>query len=575
MFIRSAAVVLVALLPVAQGCDSGLQQRLNTARDARFDRAAAAVAKVELDRNKALDDSLPKPDAKVEGDVHPMMAWRKAVTLRPDAQALNELAENARPVPGRDVGAQGTPAEDAAKTGAAFLKDVNDFWTGVTTLSRYMGALSNFDGEVAKSKARSEEQAKTAKGWKFVEPPFGDEARFDRWFVHAASYLNLSSLSDRSIAWDAMHPAYGIAFGISRRMGEGSSDYISRLCLLHESLKDKCKGVPHEYRAALADRAFQEFLLKQARDYRAGERGAVFAKVAKQFGDAMEAAVKTELSFKEDLVLPSTVAAIGGRSGVRFVLSPTTGITATTDADVKLAEKYEGTLPATFAADVAKLLADLKDKPGNRVDYQRIVLEMPGVTPIAQFLATVRAFPAKLGEGSGVKDIFLVGRRRVDESMRLAALKLRIPQADDSQTMTYQFKEDAAKSTCQLVGRVGDPPAGKKNEFDLEILPGKIRATPTTIDEATAARIPGDTVDLGTPADLGPLKAWLEANPGRVRAFVGIKGDYDKLMMLLSDLLFKCTDEEVAWDDTSKPKVTRTCGVSEARSTSFILALCE
>jgi len=377
------------------------------------------------------------------------------------------------------------------------------------------------------------------------------------------------------MAWEGMHPAYGVAFGISRRMGEGSSDYVSRLCFLHPALKDKCKGVPHEFRAALVDRAFLEILQGLAKSYHAKtERAKIFDDVAKGFATALDAAIQAPLAFKEELVLPSTVAAVGGRSGVRVTFSDA-GVVATTDAEVKLADKWTGAVPPTLAADVAKLLIDTKDKPGNRVDYQRIVLEMAGNTSVSTLFQVLKLFPPKLGEVGGVKDIFLVGRRRVDDSMRLAALKLRIPAADDSPNIGFKFKEDGAVTACQLVGRVGDPPTGKKNEFDLEIRPDRIRAAPITINEETAERVAGDTVQLGTPKDLTQLKAWLEANPGRVRIFVPLRGSYDELSMLLSDLLFKCSDEEVSGDDANAPKVMRTCGISEARSTSFMLGLCE
>jgi len=570
----TSLLVLAAALPLLGACDTGLQAKLYEARDNRYKSAKEAVYAVEVARNEALQKSLPAADAKFEGETHPMMAWRKAGAERDDVKALRDLAAAAKPRPGMTIGAMGTPAQAAAEVGASYLKDVSEFWSGTTTLSRYLTSIDNFDVAVTRAKTEAEEKTKTTKGWEYVEAPFGDEARFDLWFVHAASYLQLSNLSDRSMAWDAMHPAYGVAFGISRRMGEGSSDYISRLCFLHDSLKDKCKGVPHEYRAALVDRAFLEVLLNQAKNYRAKTaRAVVFDEVAKRFADAIQAAIATDLSFKEELVLPSTVAAIAGRSGARFVFSETSGVTATTDADVKLAETWNGTIPPTLAEAISKLLIDTKDKPGNRIDYQRIVLEMAGTTPISTLTKVLKLFPPKLGEAGGVKDVFLVGRRRVDDSMRLAALKVRIPMADDSPTISYKFKDDAAATTCQLVGRVGDPPVGKKNEFDLEIRPGRIRMTPITINEETAERVPGETKTL---KDLTELKAELEANPGRVRAFVTLRnGTYNDLSVMLSDLLFKCSDEQVSTDDASKPPVARTCGLSEPRATSFVLGLCD
>jgi|GEM_PF-1434299 len=570
------AVLVIATAPLTQACDTGLQAKLYEARDKRYKNAKEAVYAVEVARNQAMAASLPAADAKFDGDSHPMMLWRKNGATRPDALALNTLANSAKPLQGATVGAKGTPAESAAQVGSGYLKDAGEFWTGTTTLSRYMTSIENFETATSRAHSEADEKTKTAKGWEFVEPPFGDEARFDQWFVHAASYLQLSNLSDRSAAWDAMHPAYGIAFGISRRQGEGSSDYVSRLCFLHGSLKDKCKGVPHEYRSALVDRGFLEVMLGWAKGYHAKtERAKIFDDVAKRFADAIQAAITTPLAFKEDLVLPSTTAAIGGRSGVRFVFAEATGVTVTTDAEVKVAEKWTGSIPATLGADIAKLLTDLKDKPGNRIDYQRVVLEMAGSTSVATLFTTIKLFPAKLGEAGGVKDVFLVGRRRVDESMRLAAVKVRIPAADDSPNMGYKFKEDGAATSCLVVGRVGDPPAGKKDEFDIELKQGQIRAAQVTFDEKTAERIYGDTANLGTMADLTALKTWLDAHPGRMRLFVPMKGDYNQLSTLLSDLLFKCVDEEVSADDPTKGKAVRTCGVSEPRANSFVLGLCE
>ncbi len=570
------ALLVTALAWPVAGCDTGLQAKLFEARDKRYKTAKEAVYAIEIARNQAMTESLPAPDAKFDGDNHPMMIWRRAGAARTDGKALQDLAKSAKPLPGATIGVLGTPAEPAALVGASYLKDVGEYWSGATTLSRYLTSIDNFGAAVARARSEADDKIKTTKGWEWVEPPFSDEARFDEWFVHAASYLQLSNIENREMAWNAMHPAYGVAFGISRRMGEGSSDYVSRLCFLEPSLKDKCKGVPHEYRAALVDRAFVEKLSGWAKGYRVKtERAKIFDDVAKRFAEAMDQAIATPLVFKETLVLPSTVAAIGGRSGVTLTFSEETGITALTDAEVKLADKWTGQVPNNLAADLEKMLVDLRDKPGNRIDYQRVVVELAGATPTSTVFQVLKAIPAKLGEGSGVKDVFLLGRRRLDDSMRLAALKVRVPTSDDAPNIGYKFKEDGATTACKVVGRVGDPPTGRKDEFDLEIRADRIRVAQTTWDEEKAERVMGDTVQLGTMADLTQLKAWLDEHPGRVRAFVPMRQSYEQLMMLLSDLLYKCGDEEVGGDDASKPKLTRTCGVSEARATSFVLGLCD
>lgn len=616
MTVRSALIVLVASTPLAQlGCDSGLQDRLYQARDQRFEAAKQAVFAVEAARNEALEKSLPKPDDKPVGDDHPMMAWRKASTQRQDADLLKDLASRAK-LPGptsrtltrseaeelgtefrrgwfnckiteenglfsehcvsdAKVMAMGTPAQASAEVGASYLRDVNEYWTSKTALSRYLTAISSFEVMGQKAKEKADELAKADKSWEHVPAPFVDEANFDKWFVHAASMLQLSALPDRNVAWNAMHPDYGLVFGMTRRPGEGASDYVSRLCFAYEGLKGKCSGVPHEYRAAIVDRAFMEAMLGKAKAYRATTtRGQVFQNVANTFAEQIEKATAQPLAFKEEMVLASTYAPVGGFSGVRVMINAD-GITALTDKEVKLLDKYTGTIPKTVQPEVVKLLTELRDQPGNRIDYQRIVLEMAGNTSIPAFIEAVRLFPALLGEAAGIKDIFLVGRRRADDSMRLASIKLRIPRADDSPVISYQFKDDTDKKSCQLLGQVGTPPAGKKNEFYLEVGPDKIRATPLTINEETGERTPGDTIDLGTGADLTAAQKWIEENPGRMRAFIKVGGDYDKMMSVLTSLLYKCTDEDVPFDDATKPPLKRTCGKSEERAVTFVLGLCD
>lgn len=632
MTVRSALLVLVASTPLTQlGCDSGLQDRLYQARDQRFEAAKQAVFGIEASRNEALKAAVPAPDAKPVGDDHPMMAWRKSVAQREDADMLKVLSSHAKllqpttamltqsevdelvaeegATPGKPyregwyqctisaqadakglyqkncesdakVMAMGTPAQSAADVGASFLRDVNEYWTSKTSLSRYLNAIQSFEVMASQAKAKADELAKQDPSWQHVETPFVDEANFDKWFVHAASMLQLSSLPDRNVAWNAMHPDYGVVFGMARRAGEGASDYVSRLCFAYDGLKGKCSGIPHEYRAAVVDRAFLAAMRDKAAAYKhTTVRGQVFKDIADSFVKSMDEAMakSDELAkgFVETMVLPSTFAPVGGFSGVRVMFSQD-GITALTDKEVKLLDKYTaGNLPKTLQADVVKLLSELRDQPGNRIDYQRIVLEMPGNTTIPAFIEGVRLFPSLLGEAAGIKDIFLVGRRRVDDSMRLASLKLRIPRADDSPVITYQFKEDAAKLSCQLLGQVGTPPAGKKNEFFLEVGPTKIRAAALTINEETGERTPGDTIDLGTPADLSAVHKWIEENPGRMRAFVKVGGDYDKMLSLLTSILYKCTDEEIAFDDATKAPLKRTCGKSEERAVTFVLGLCD
>jgi len=176
----SVVLALVAATPLIDGCDTGLQAKLFAARDTRYKSAKTAVYAVEVARNKALADTLPDANAPFEGETHPMVAWRKAGALRADAAALEDLGKSAKPLKGAAIGAMGTPAQSAAEVGTAYLKDVAEYWSGTATLSRYLTSISHFDEAVARARSAAEEKAKTAEGWEFVDPPCGDEARFDQ-----------------------------------------------------------------------------------------------------------------------------------------------------------------------------------------------------------------------------------------------------------------------------------------------------------------------------------------------------------------------------------------------------------
>jgi hypothetical protein len=619
MSIRNAFIAFVASAPIVQaGCDTGLQGRLDEARDNRYAAAKGKLAEVETKRYEALLDALPDREAKPTGDDHPLMAWRKSVIQRDESLRLKEFATRAKsPVvttrilttneaeklgtafrrgwhdckvesqeiesgkrhvetctPFEKVMGMGTPAQEAADAGALFLKTVSDYWNSATNLPRYLTAISAYEesGRVAAEKAAKQKAEDPS--WDVVALPFLDEANFDRWFVHAASFLQLAALPDREVAWTAMHPDYGVVFGTERRGGEGGSDYISRLCFQVPELREVCKAVPHEFRAALVDRTFLMKLIEKVRAYKAitlaGD--AVFGEVARRILGPLEKATSTELSFKEELVLPSISAPVDGRSGVRVVVSEGAGIVATTDADVKLAPTFTGSIPATLLGEMTKLLTATKDKPGNRVDYQRVVLEMAGKVSQRTFVDAIRSIPKKLGEASGVKDVFLVGRRRLDESMRLAALKLSI--REDSETMSYKFANDAAKTTCDYIGNTGASKSGKKNQFYLEVLPNRVRVARVTFDEKGEIAEVVEEKALGTGADLTEAKKWLDENPGIVRLFMKVDGDYDKVLSTLSDLVYKCTDEEVVPAEGKTAALVRTCGQSEMRPAHFAFALC-
>ncbi len=124
------------------------------------------------------------------------------------------------------------------------------------------------------------------------------------------------------------------------------------------------------------------------------------------------------------------------------------------------------------------------------------------------------------------------------------------------------------------LGKLGDAPTGKRPEFYLEITPDKIRGTSVTRSEETQALVPGETVDLGSPKDLEPTLKWLDANPGWVRLFMNADYSYEQASDLLSRLLYKCQDQQIEMEDSSQPPMTRTCGKSEQRGVTFIVAVC-
>lgn len=587
----SLASFVMAAMAIS-ACDTGLQGKLNDARARRYDAARKAVYKVEDERLATLEKELPKPDAEFVGDEHPLLVWRKKLLDRRDDKTLTDLATHAKPTEamekdGLAIGAKGTPSEVSANLAAAYIKESAAYWTHNSTMSRYKLYLKQFFEAVAAAQKAAEEKqadmaknpdyAEDAKAEAFVPPPLLDEARFDQVFVHAVKYFNLSKLVDRTQSYASTMADYEIAFDFpGRGFGKESfSDYVSRICFMHDALKERCKGVPHETRARVIDHAYLEWLLQQAKGLKLSDRAKVLSDVNNRLAEAIDASLKAPLDVKEEPVFPSTFAEVSGMSGIEALFSKEQGIVFNGQ---KLDEKFGNELPANFADTLKKAVEDIKNQPGNRVDYQRVVLRMPGDVPFGTVISTIKAFPADT-----IKQVFLVGRRRVDDSMRLAALPMRLPRPDDGQTVTFQFKEDAAKTTCNFLGILGDPMVGKHDEFYLHAAGGKIRATQVTTPEPDPAnpgkaleKVPGDTVDLGSTADLTKTVEFLDAHPkARFRAFLGGKGSYDESMQLITRLLYACKDEELVYNDPQRKPIVRTCGKVTPREMTLILGICD
>ncbi|MFO0748732.1 MAG: hypothetical protein U1F43_24175 [Myxococcota bacterium] len=574
-------------------CDTGLQGKLNEARDRRYEAAKKAVYKVEDERLATLEKNLPKPDAEFVGDEHPLLVWRKKLLDRTDDKTLTELATHAKPTEqmtekeGLNIGAKGTPAQTAAELAAAYIKEQAAYWTHNSTMSRYKLYLHQFfDAVNAAKKAAEDRQAAMAKNPEFVEdakaeafvpPPLLDEAHFDQVFMHAVKYFNLSKLVDRSQSYASTMADYEIAFEFpGRGFGKESfSDYVSRICFMHEGLKERCNGVPHEYRAGIIDRAYLEWLLQQSKALQLSPKAKVLSDVNARIGEAIDATLKQPFNTKEEPVFPSTYAEVSGMSGIEALFSDEQGVLFN---GVKLADKFGGQLPTGFVDTIKKAIEVNKNQPGNRVDYQRVVLRMPGNVPFGTVISTIKSFPADT-----IKQVFLVGRRRVDESMRLAALPMRLPRPDDNQTLSFQFKDEAAKTTCNFLGVLGDPMVGKHDEFYLQIAGDKVRATQVTTPDPDPAnptkpldKIPGDTVDLGSPKDLTKTLEFIDAHAkARFRTFIGSKYSYDEALQLVSQLLYTCKDEELVYNDPQKKPLIRKCGKVTSREMTLILGVCE
>ncbi|MCC6622764.1 MAG: hypothetical protein IT385_15995 [Deltaproteobacteria bacterium] len=592
--LRAPTLITLALFGAVlatSACDTGLQGKLNEARDKRYAAARAAVYKVEDERLALLEKDLPGPEAEFVGDEHPLLAWRKKLLDRTDDRRLLSLAQHARPTEamlkdGLDIGARGTPSQVAAELGAAYVKESVAYWTHNATMARYSNYLGQFFTAVEQAKqsaaekqealAKNPERVEDAKAEAFVPPPMLDEARFDQVFMHAVKYFNLLKLVEKTQSYSSSMTDYEIAFDFPKRGQESFSDFVSRICFMHEGLKERCGKIPHEHRAAVVDHAYLEWLLGRSKALVLTDspRYKVFTEVNARLQEAIAKALTAPVETKEEPVYPSTHAVVSGMSGVDALFSDEQGVQFN---GVKLADKFGGALPDKYAETVKTALEEIKNMPGNRIDFQRVVLRMPGNVPFGTVVSALQAYP-----NDTVKQIFLVGRRRVDESMRLAALPMRQRPVNDSDKISYKFMEDAAETTCGFLGIFGDSMTGKPDEWYLRIEQSKIRATKINEVEETPGgkkiKQPTETVDLGTPADLTKLQAHLDANPGRYRTFIdGPQYSYDAATELLSQLLFKCKDQELVYNDPAKKPVTRKCGElkdADRKRVTLILGVC-
>lgn len=556
----------IAALALLAGCEMGLQEKLDDSKAERFAAAKAAVYEIETVRTAALAASVPAVDAEAEDREHPLLSWRKAVLARDDAKTLERIAHNIRPDEQTPVGARGTPSQFAAELGDSFLKESNEYWNGNSSNARYLDYIESFLESAAKHEAKSRED-----GVDFVPPPFIDEARFDQIFVHAAGFFQLSLADNRVNERRALFPYWELAFDFPMRGSEDNDPdaYVSRLCFVHESLKERCAGVPHEYRAIVLDRAYLEWAKAAAAGFKpSSERTKVFGDVIDRFSAEVTEALAKEPNLTEEPVLPATLAKPGGSSGLRVLFSHKYGIVV---GDKQIATEFGATVPNDLSAKALEIINEIRNTPGNIITFTRAVLEAPATMTMANLRDIARALilPDNL-----VKNVVLVGRRKIDESLRRGVTNLQLMHHDAPRNSSFQFNEDAARTSCALMGFMGEPPVGERKEFYLEIAPERIRAAPVSYDKETKEWSREATVDLGSPSDLSKLDAWLGENAGEIQVFISSRFSYEDGLMHLTRVLYECKDQEITTVDPAKDAIVRPCGAPTERRNTVVLSIC-
>jgi len=592
----------LALAILGGGCDMGLQDKLNEQRQLRYTKAVEAVFAVEAARSEMLAESLPAADAEFDGEEHPLLTWRKQVLERADDRTLEQLAQRAEWEDTR-VGVRGTPAQLAADHGASFAKEAAAYWSGGSSLQRYVDFISSFLESIAREEKavaacpkdaaeyREDEPSPEARRYLtylrsfrknitpaaaaaacqdggYVPSPFLDEARFDLVFAHAARFYQITKLGPRASVLASVQPDWEVAFSFPRRGREDFQSFVSRLCFVHPSLRERCEGVPHELRARVIDRPFLEWLKAKADAYQStAEQNKVFADLVARFAGSLDEALEAELRTEEVIPLPSTIAPPVGVSGLPVIVAPDIGIVI---GDVQVATELRGRVPADLPTHAQNIVDTIRNTPGNRINFERVVIEASRDISTAELRDLTRAF---LHPEGIVRQVIYVGRRRADHSMRQAAMTLRLPRPQDSRSFVYQFSDDPARTTCALMGFMGEAPLGARDEYYLEIGPTRIRAASASFDRETKSWTVGETVQLGSPTDLDPLDAWLAEHTGEINVFLDASFRYEDTSMFLSRILHTCSDEEVPVGGQSEP-MTRPCGKSESRENTINLAFC-
>ncbi len=532
-------------------CDMGLQKELDEKKAQRFAAAAAAIDAIEAARVEEQRATMPAKGAEpAAGAKHPMFEWRKRIAESRDEEVLNKLAEDFK----------GTPAQQSAIDGAAFVRESVAYWKGEGNLERYVKFLESYLADGAKKLKAAEE----AGNKEFKQRPFLAEAAFDLLFLHAARHY-LFEKSDAASQLVTSFPYWQLAFGFPSRARESFSDYVTRVCRASR-LAERCKGVPHEVRPLAINKPYLEWLRERAAEFVKAYDVALYKDVITAYDQTLSAALEATPDLTEDPVLPSTWSDASGMSGLMVAMSPKKGVML---HDQQLAESFSGKLPGDFASKASELVNGLKANEGNTVDYERVVLEAPGDIDGGTLTKIVSAFPREL-----VRQFILVGRKRIDESLRRTGILLRIPTEEEGKTTSYQFSGDAAKQSCDFLGIAGRPPIGRKEPGAyLVVDKDRVRAAKLSRDEA-GELVVGDVDFTATPDELDKIGEWAEKNPGIVRMFVPGSFSYDRLMTLASSVMHKCQDAEVAFDERGEQKVTIKCSKAEDRDVTLVFAVC-
>jgi hypothetical protein len=569
-----ALAALTALSTMAMGCDasdSPLQGDLNNRKTSRYAEAAGTVDAVENERLAAMKATLPAADKKKEaGSPNPLVKWRADI-------AAPQPPEAASPVPGGDDGApatkegiaakvellerlmdtyKGSPSEPAARAGIAFLQASEDYWSKGKNLERYNRFLQGYIKE-------GERQIETHAGKAdFHARPFIAEAAFDQMFLHTARWLKMR---DSGASLTTIFSYWQLAFNYPAKSREGFSAYITRLCLA-SSIRDKCNKVVHEMRPLAVNKPYMEWAKQTATDFIAKHPEPTLQEVAKRFIARLDIALKEIPDFTEDPVLPSTLSSRAASGGLRLMISEKIGVRL---HDTVVGEGFSGKVPAALKGEAEKVVQTLKDTPGNTVDYERIVLEMPGSVSGRALGKVFGSFSTEV-----VRQFDLVGRRRIDESLRRNGVIVRLPAPDEGVTTSYTWA-GGSKTTCQYLGVAGKSAIGRKEPGHYFVV-GKDSAkiAKLTRDEEGKLSAGSETVEIALKDDAA-LAKWANDNEGIVRFFInGGQHSYDDIIQTVTKVLYQCQDIEVLLDEMGAKKMKVTCGKAIARDITLVFGLC-